>query len=891
MSAEEFKPPRLFLRFFRWFCHPDCREDIEGDLMEVFHRNAATAGHTAANWRFAIDVIKLFRPGVIRPLKPGFYSNSYSMLKNYLLTALRNMKRDRVFAFMNMTGLAIGIGCGLVIYKIITYELSFDAYHTHYGNIYRLINEFNHPQYGTGFNEGQVHPLGEALRNDIAGVEAVMTYYAREAQVTVTDDKGNTDRFREYQGVAYVEPNFFRVFDFKFIAGDATTALRNKGSVVITESLAGKYFRLNGHDVVGALGKTIVINNNTPVMVTGIVADPPGNTDLPFTLIGDYASQVASNPYFNGGTDWDEYNSNTNCYLLVRDGGTLASLQRTLPDFLVKYSGKERASFVKYQLQPLSQLHYDSRVANYNKRQTSYAALGILAAIGAFLVISACINFINMSTAQAIKRAKEIGVRKALGVRKPQLVRQFLAETLFTSALASFAGLVVAQTLFMLLESILGYRLQVDVLTNGTELLFIIALVVVTGLLSGFYPAMVMASMNAIKALKNSINARSATGLLSTRRALVVTQFVISQVLIIGTIVVGAQMDYFLGNDIGFSKDAVIITRLPASSPEKLQALKTAVEGKTGVEAVALSVASPMAQFRVDNPIVHTNVSKDDRVSGNLKTADEDYIELFGLELIAGRNLPEAKDTKEAVVNRKLTTTLGYKNPEEALGDKFRYASDLEFTIIGVVEDFHSVSFHHPVENVILSNLPWNIFEMAIRLNTGSGRFADIQDAVNEIKTEWDRLYPETIFDYAFLDEQIAMMYANERKTSQLFGIFSVIAIFIGCLGLYGLVSYMANQKAKEIGIRKVMGATTSNIISIFSREMILLVFLAFVVAAPVAWYVMTNWLQGFQYRVDLAPMYFLVALGGSLMIALVTIGYKAIAASLANPVDSLRSE
>jgi ABC-type antimicrobial peptide transport system permease subunit len=891
MNTPDINPPRLLVKFFRWFCSPDCSEDIEGDLKEVFQRNVITHGEKKARWLFAIAVLKLFRPGIIKPLNSNTYLNNYGMFRNYFFTALRNMKRDRLFAAMNITGLAIGIGCGLVIYKIISYELGFDAYHKNYENVYRLFIEFNHPQYGTGFSEGTVHPLGEAIRNDFAGVDAVMTYYAGEAQITVNDKSDNPERFREYKGVAYAEPNFFSVFDYDFIAGDPDKALLNKGSVVITAGLARKYFKLGEDEADLAMGKAIIVNNDAQLMVTAVVADIPENTDMPFTLIGDYRSQEASNPYFNNGTDWNEYNSNTNCYILVHDAGSIDGLNTMLPAFMKKYSGEERASFAKYVLQPLSQLHFDTRVSNYNKRQVSYSMLSILGVIGLFLVISACINFINMSTAQAIKRAKEIGVRKSLGVRKNQLVGQFLSETIFISALSSLAGLVIAQILFVFLEGVLGYRLDVETFSKLNELMFMIGLVIATGLLSGFYPAIVMASMNPIKALKSTLNTGRTSGLLSLRRTLVVTQFVISQVLIIGTIVASQQMDLFLGNNVGFTKDAVLVTKVPGSSADKLQALKNIISRQPGVERVALGVASPMAQFRVDNLIQHGNVRKEDLISGNLKTADEDYVDLFQLQLIAGKNLPEIKDTKEALVNRKLTRTLGYSNPEEALGDKFKYADDLEFTIVGVVEDFHSVSFHHPVENVILSNLPWNIHEIAIKVKTGSSNFSDLQHTVNAIKTEWDKLYPEAIFDYTFLDEQIARMYANEKKTSQLFGIFSVIAIFIGCLGLYGLVSYMANQKTKEIGIRKVMGASTSNILGIFSKELLILIVIAFVVAMPLAWYVMKSWLQEFQYQVPLSPVVFALALLTSIAIAFVTIAYKAVVASLANPVDSLRSE
>ncbi len=496
-----------------------------------------------------------------------------------------------------------------------------------------------------------------------------------------------------------------------------------------------------------------------------------------------------------------------------------------------------------------------------------------------------------MATAQAIKRAKEIGVRKSLGVRRSQLVLQFLSETIFISVLASLAGLMIAQGLFISLEGILGYQLNVAIFNNINELLFVIAMAIAVGLLSGFYPAIVMAKMNPIKALKNSHSARSASGLFSLRRGLVIVQFVISQVLMIGTIVASRQMDLFLGGDPGFGKDAIIMTQVPEGSTDKLQGFKTALAAKGGVELVSFGVESPMAPFRVANGITHASVRKEDLMTANLKTADENYIDLYRLKLIAGRNLPEQKDTKDAVVNRMLTKTLGYSTPEAALGDTFGYSNDMEFRIVGVVEDFHSVSLHFPVENVILANLPWNIRTIAIRLDASQRNFSDIQNTINAIKTEWDKTFPETIFDYTFLDQKIALMYQNEQRTSQLFQLFAGIAIFIGSLGLYGLVSYMANQKTKEIGIRKVMGASTFTIVTIFSKELLLLVAVAFAIAAPLGWYVMDNWLQGFEYQVALSPLFFAAALVASITIASVTIGYRAIAASRANPVDSLRSE
>ncbi len=885
-------PPPWLLRFFRWFCHPDFVEDIEGDLEETFQRNADTQGIRRARWILFWQIVKLFRPSLMRPLFSNNQFNSFGMIKNYLLTAIRHMRREKLFALMNIAGLAMGIGCGFVIYKIVQYERSYDRYQKNYEQVYRVVNKYTHPQYGVVYQAGQVHPLGEALTSDF-GIETTMTFYAKGAQVTVQDAQGNPDRFQEYRGVAYAGANFFDIFDYTFVAGDPKTALVNRGSVVVTESLARKYFKLSDKEVGLALGRTITINSATTFTVTGVVHDVPANSDIPFTLIGSYADQTASNPYYRDGVDWNEYNSETNCYALIPDASRAANIQRLLPGFLLKYVGKERAAFQEYQLQALSEMHFDARIDNYSGRKVSYQQIGILIVIGLFLVLSACINFVNLSTAQAINRAREIGVRKALGVRRGQLVFQFLGETMLVSVLAAIVGLGVAQLLFLNIDQILGYSLQLSLLENPSELAFLGVMVMVVGLVSGFYPSVVMAQMNPVKALKNSLKVNSTSGLFSLRRGLVVTQFVISQVLIIGTIVASQQMDYFMGNDMGFDRSAILVTSLPESSPDKLQLLRNTVAQQPGVESVTLSVASPMARFRVSNEIKHPAVEKENLPMGNLKTADENYISLFHLQLIAGRNLPSEKDTKDAVVNRMMTRTLGYDSPEKALGDTFSYGrGDLKFRIIGVVEDFHSDSFHNPLENVILSNLPWNIKEMAVKLEASkTAKFSDIQASVEAIRSSWDKVYPDTIFDYEFLDQQIARLYRDEQRTSKLFQLFSIIAIFIGCLGLYGLVSYMANQKTKEIGIRKVLGATTASIFGIFSKEMLILVSVAFVISAPVAWYVMRGWLQGFQFQVELSVTFFAIALLVSLTIALFTIGYKAVAASMVNPVESLKNE
>ena len=812
------------------------------------------------------------------------------MFRALIKTIRSHLSQNKTYAAINIGGLAIGIGCSLVIFKIIAYESSFDSYHTNYENVYRLINEYQDPIEGIKYQEGQVHPLGEAIRNEFPGIDAVMTFYAAKGQISIENSNGDIQMYQENTGLVYAESNIFRIFDFNFIAGNPSKALVNKGSVVITSSLAQKYFSLSAQDVREAMNRFIIINNKSTLQVNGIISDPPKNTDLPFKIIANYKDQTISNPYFKGGTDWQEGNSATNCYLLLSNDISAIAFENQLSAFFDKYHEKDNLLDQRYVLQPLSELH-SGLCNNYSRRLVPDQNLLILGVIGLLLISIASINFINLSVVQATKRFKEIGIKKIHGESKRQSIFQFLIESVFIAYVAAFIGLFIAHYLFIFLEDVLGYRFNLDLLINPKTLIYLTLLATTIGLLSGLYPSMIIARMNSKVALKNSFSVKNSTAPISLRGILVIIQFTISLGLIISTLVMNKQLNYFLSKDLGFNKEAILLANLPDSNKDKLQLLKTKLLKYPEIEMVSYGTRSPLADWKVNNVINHPAIEKDEYFA-NLKTADEDYLKLFKLKFIAGQNYSRVKNNGEVVVNRKLATLFGFKNPQDAVGERFEYGENkTKLTIVGVVEDFHAQSLQKSMENVVFSNLTFNINEMAIKINPTIINLNGYQEIVKKVQTEWDEVFPNDILNYNFFDEKIASLYKEEKNTSILIQLFAIIAILIGSLGLFGLISYTISQKTKEIGIRKVNGAKVSEILIQLNKDFMIYFAIAFIIACPIAYYTMDNWLQNFAYKTELS--WWLFALAGciAMVISLLTVSGQTYSAARKNPVDAFRYE
>ena len=660
------------------------------------------------------------------------------MLKSLIKTIWNHLRMNKTYAAINLGGLAIGIGCSLVIFKIIVYESSFDSYHHNYDNIYRLITEYQDPNEGIKYEEGQVPPVGEAIRNEFPGIDAVMTFYAAKgqiSQISIENENGDIQSYQENKGLVCADPNIFKVFDFNFLAGNPSQAILNKGSVVISSSLAQKYFGLSEPEVGEAMNRLITINNTATLQVSGVISDPPMNTDLPFTIIANYNDQIIINPYYGGNTDWQAGHSYTNCYLLLHNDKSAASFENQLLAFYDKYHEKNNSQDRRYLLQPLSELH-SGLCNNYNNRQVPTKNLLILGVIGLFLILIASINFINLSVVQATKRFKEIGIKKIFGESKAQSIVHFLIESVFIAYVAAFIGLFIARFLLIYLENIIGYRLNLDLFTNPGILIFLALLAAIIGLLSGLYPSMIIAGMSSNVALKSSLAVKNSSVPLSVRRILIIIQFSISIILIIGTLVMNRQLNYFMTKDLGFNKEAILLVTLPESNKDNLPLLKANLLKYPEIEMVSFGTRSPLADWRVSNIINHPSIEKD-TYNANLKAADEDYLDLYKLRIIAGQNFSRVKNSGDVVVNRKMTKLLGFNNPQDAIGEKFEY-SGIKLMIVGVVEDFHARSLQRSMENVIFGNFGGLINEMAVKINPVNLNQSGYQETIKKVQAGWD---------------------------------------------------------------------------------------------------------------------------------------------------------
>jgi ABC-type antimicrobial peptide transport system permease subunit len=541
-----------------------------------------------------------------------------------------------------------------------------------------------------------------------------------------------------------------------------------------------------------------------------------------------------------------------------------------------------------YVAQPLTEIHYDNRFGNYRSHTFSKSLVLALELIGLFLILIACVNFINLATAQAVNRSKEVGVRKVLGSDKRNLRIQFFCETAIITASAIAISVLIAFAAVPFMNHLLNVEMTVNIFKNPAVILFLAAVLVVVTVLSGFYPAMILSGFNPITALKTKITSKMAGGI-SLRRVLVVLQFSIAHILIIGMLIVVSQMNFFKNTSLGFDKEAILNVPIPGDSIShtKLDFIKNELSKNSDIKSVSFSFSSPAADGNWNSDFMFDHATKNTNFNANLKWADPDYFKTYNIKFVAGRPYYPSDTVREFVVNETLLRKLGVTDPNQAIGKQIGlWDGQTKGLIVGVIRDFNSYSLRRPMAPVLLST--WKDVYQTINLKIKPGQEQAVIDAVGKI---WNNTFPDYLYEYSFLDKNIANFYKQENQLSQLYKIFAAIAILISCLGLYGLVSFMAAQRTKELGIRKVLGATSRNIVYLLSKEFTLLIIIAFVIAAPVAWYFMHKWLQNYTYRIQLGVGIFLIAVLSSMVIAWITVGHRAIKAAIANPVKSLRTE
>ncbi|MEQ9299196.1 MAG: FtsX-like permease family protein [Cyclobacteriaceae bacterium] len=813
------------------------------------------------------------------------------MLRNYLLTAYRNLMRNRAYTFLNIFGLAMGLGCVLVIYRYISHHTSFDKDQPTYERVYRVISQENRPT-GIEYNDGVPHPVGGALRNDFPEMLAVaQTHFEYGGQINIKENDGSISKYEE-EGIVFVEPTIFDVFDFNIIAGSPRLSLEDIDKAVITSSLAQKYFNLSEIAVGEAIGRTINFSSAVDLEIVGVIADRPETTDFPFTVLISYPSQKVTNPYYDEGDRFNSTSSATNCYVLLSKSDNPQNYAGRFPDFIKKYFGEDKVEDFSMSLMPLSEMHTNAEYQKYSGSSLPPDEQWALIAVAIILLIAGCINFINLATAQAVKRSKEIGVRKVLGSGRTRLVIQFLSETFIITIVSIMIGLVFAEVLLINLEEVLDLKLSIDIMNHPETIGFLILIAAVVTFLAGFYPSVLLSKMNPVLAIKNKISAQKHSGGISLRRLLVIIQFAISQVLIIGTIVVNSQMDFVRNAELGFNKDAIVTTFVPEPrDTEAIERIKKALDQNPNIESVAFGMGTPSSSNNAHSGISYAPMDTDAEYTANFKPIDENYLELFGLDLLAGRNMRRLDSGNVAIVNRHLIEWMGISEPEEAIGKTINTGYNGDKMIIGVVENFNVYSLHRGMDYVVFIKMSDFNYNMSVRLKTVGGRINNLDESLAAIESAWQEGFPDYIYDFNFYDEDLAREYQDEQATAKLLTLFSGIAIFIGCLGLYGLISFISTQKSKEIGVRKVLGASVWSVLGIFSRELMILLFIAFAIAAPLGYWLMDGWLSDFAYSIDITVVEFAIAIVFTIVIALVTMSYQSIRAAIANPVDSLKDE
>jgi putative ABC transport system permease protein len=819
------------------------------------------------------------------------------MFKNYFKTAFRSLTRNRNYTIINIAGLAVGIAVCMMIFIIIQYQTSFDDFHAKKDRVYRVLTESHHADAGNiTYAKNVPFPMPANLKTTFPQLEQVVPVYAsHNDELQVLDDNGMpVKNFKEQSGVFYTSPSFFSMFNFPLLAG-SYESLKDPNNVLLTKEVAENYFG----DWKSAVGKTIKIKGYysmgaglfqfpaTPLKVSGVLATIPANTDFQLRLVVAWGTDFTGDKEYGfAQPQWNQSASDFGCYVLLPPNISVDNFNQQLSAYARKVqSADDKDSYI---IQSLGAVHYDAAVRNFSNKTISHELINVLWLIAAFILLIACVNFINLSTAQAVNRAKEVGVRKVLGSNKAQLQIQFIVETFLIVTISVILAAVITLLALPYVNQLLELSLSFSLLTSPAVIVFLFAVAIVVTALAGFYPSIVLSGFNPVTALKSKLTANTTKGI-SLRRGLVVFQFVIAQALIIGTLIIVQQMNYFMDQPLGFDKEAIVNVPFRADSTggKMTDYLKQQLLSN-GAKAVTFSSNTPVeddnnifTSFKFDHSI------KDADFQAITKFADNDYVPTYKLQLVAGRNLEPSGWTKEFLVNESFVKSLGLKKPEDILNKEISIMDGLiKCPVVGVLKDFNDRSLRQNLAPLLIATNSTMYRQASIKLST-----TNMAGSMEAIKKIWQQTLPNSVYEYRFLDDKIESFYKQETQLSQLYKIFAAIAIFLSCLGLYGLASFMAVQRIKEVGIRKVLGATSGSIVYLFSKEFIMLIAIAFLIATPIAWYYMNQWLQNYAYRITIS--WWLFATGGlaAIIIALATISFQAIKAALANPVKSLRTE
>jgi len=806
------------------------------------------------------------------------------MLKSYLKIAFRSIWRNKFHTAINVIGLAIGVSACLVIYLIVDYELRFNKGISDFDRIYRIHSKFT----GTfaGLNRGAPTAVADYVRENFTDVEKVTMFilFGSEVQVPGFVERKSLEK----QGaVAFTAPDYFDVINsYEWLAG-SPEVLNQPHRVVITEQQLRNYFgEVSPQSIIG---KEIIYQDSLNTHVAGVVRDLPSPTDFEFTDFISFATIESSwlkariKP-----DDWQSTNSSTQIFIKAQSDVAQSKLEAQLPQLTKMYKEQSKWEAVNhFNLQPLSDLHYNAEtgIFDFSREPAHLPTLMTLIVVAILLLAIAAINFINLATAQAVRRAKEVGVRKVMGSNRTRLVIQFMSEGMMITVIAVMLSLPLTE--FGL--SYFSDFVPKGVALNPIQIIpVLVPTIIILGLLASAYPAWAISSFLPVIALKNQalVNGQSNSAFL--RKALIVFQFAIAQVLIFGTVVVSRQINFMINKDMGFAQDAVVYFYTPwFEKKEKTLLLRNEMEAIPEVEAISLSDDAPASNSWSSSTVTYHNGKEEVKVSAFRKFGDTLYLGFYNIPILAGRNLVHSDTVKEFIINEELMHRLGFEKPEEALGEMVNYNSR-NVPIVGVIKDFHMKSLHEQIEPIMIANEASDFSCLNIRV---SNKENALKSGIEKIQEAWKKIYPDVPLKYYFLDETIKNYYQSEQRISKLINAATTMAIVISCLGLFGLASYMASQRRKEIGIRKVLGASIKQVVALLSFEFLTLVLIAFVVALPIAWYSADVWLTAFPYRASVSVWMFLVTAVVASVVAMITVGYQTVRAAGANPVESLRTE
>ncbi|WP_020533280.1 ABC transporter permease [Flexithrix dorotheae] len=854
----DISPPNLPLKFLRWFCSPDLLEDVEGDLFELFEERASE-NPAKARKLFFLDVIQLFRPGIIKNF--SFFQIRFTMFQNHIITAFRHALKYKGYTAINLLGLIVGLASSILIFSWVEDEVSMNSGHEN--EVYQIRRNMYQASGEIQTTGAIPQPLAAVLEKEYPEIDHV-TLLSWGMETLFRMDKETS-----YESGMYASQDFFKVFTFRFLAGNPSTALEDKYSIVLSKSMAERFFGGTKE----ALGKALLVDERQEFIVSGVVEDENTHSSITFDWIIPADEFIARN-------DWVEswYNGGFAMYFSLKNGTSIVPVNERIEQEINIHTNN--AADERLFTQPLKEIYLYSEFKNGVSVGGRIQYVRILTGIAIFLLLMASINFMNLATARSSRRAKEVGIRKVLGAQKSLISQQFFVESFLLSFISVAIALLLVFLILPYFNQLTGKAISIS-LADPRILLYILGTTVVVGFLSGSYPAILLPSFGIVPSLKGMIKGTKFNH--SFRNSLVVFQFIMAILLIIGTFVVMNQIDYILNKNLGLDKENLIYFDISDEIRGKEEALKNELNAISQVKNVSFTSGNPLRYGRSTSTAVWDGKNPDDVVEINVLLTDPQFFKTMGMELLEGRGFSEelASDSNAFVINEVAARLIGYENPiDQRLG-----LWGIEGSIIGVVKNFHMNSLYDPIEPVIICNMPGNTSMAFVRV------FGDIPTALTEVEKVTKKLSPSYPFRYEFLDQDYAASYQNEMIVGKLVRIFAVISIFISCLGLFGLSSFTADQRSKEIGIRKINGANSWGLVYLLSKNYTKLIIIAFFMAVPLSYYLASKWLENFAFHFNMNVSIFILAGIVAFLIGALTVSFKSFQAASVNPIKTLKDE